>query len=1048
MNNYKKLLAAALLTILTGFSAIAQERLYEVSGKVVDPYTNAPIEGALVGATGLTQDVSTDVNGEFKFEIPSLRGTLRVWAMGYYEQLIPLQGRSYFRVVLIHEDKLGYSETAQVPLEGLVPASSLISSSSYVDKKNININKTNVEQIFLSMPGIRVIDKSGMPGEGSYFGMRGIKSFTAENSPLIILNGMPIMYDLSESPLIKGYSRGVLNGISPKDVNNVTRLAGADAAVYGSMGSNGVIMIETDRAVDMETKVEFIGQYGINMNQVRMPLLSIPEYKNYVSSVAKTNYASSTTILSTFPFLRDDPEYYYKFLYNNNTDWQNEIYRAGFVTDNVLKIKGGDAIAKYDISAGYYGNAGQVDNTKFDKYFVRINSDVNLNSKISLSTTVSTSYMRSDLAEQGMSLETNPLLAAFRKSPMLSPFMKDADNNLRPTFENVGASFTSIYGAGNYGSVNNAVSNPRALVSDVEATSKVYDINANAMIKYTISDYITISGIAGMYYNLNREAIFIPGVSSKTIMPLDSGVANNSTRVGVVQTFNSYFSLNGAYKRTFDGLHQVSASVGAHMAMNNSEYDGGRGRNTATDFYRSLNNTTAIGRQFFGYNDVWNWMNFNVKGQYVYNNMIGVGAVLAADRSSATGADAQLFGFYPAVNVALYLKNTPMLNNVNFVNTLTLRGDFTVTGNSQYATNLSKYDYVGNRYWEVTGIVRAGVPNTRLRPEVISTASVALDASLLNYRVALTAEYYASKAKDLIMRKTISPAFGGYMYDNIGKVKNNGVELGLQVAVLDNKNFGWYVGATLNKNKNEIVSLGENSSIINEFGDGSSIISQVGKSMYGFYGLQTDGVYATTAEATADGMSTITGTKFQAGDVKFIDQNGDHIINSNDRVYLGDANPDFFGSISTTFRYKALELSALFGYSSGNMAYNAVRRQLESSSDYANQYQSVASRWINEGQVTNMPRASFGDPQGNNRFSDRFIEDASYIKLKELMISYKFPLMNGITVYAAGENLFTITNYLGLDPEFAYSYDPMMLGYDYAKIALPRTIKFGVKLQF
>jgi hypothetical protein len=217
--------------------------------------------------------------------------------------------------------------------------------------------------------------------------------------------------------------------------------------------------------------------------------------------------------------------------------------------------------------------------------------------------------------------------------------------------------------------------------------------------------------------------------------------------------------------------------------------------------------------------------------------------------------------------------------------------------------------------------------------------------------------------------------------------------------------------------------------------------------LYSFYGYKTNGVFASDEVAATANLKDAAGKSFSAGDIIFIDQNNDNTIDDRDRVNLGNANPKLFGSFNSLLQYKNFEISAVMSYNSGNLMYNAVRRDMESMKDFTNQLVSVRNRWMSQGQVTQMPRAVYGDPIGNARFSDRWIEDASYLKLKELTISYKLNFLNGTTVYLSGENLFTITNYLGLDPETMYSYDASLRGFDYAKVPLPRSFKLGFNIK-
>jgi hypothetical protein len=255
-------------------------------------------------------------------------------------------------------------------------------------------------------------------------------------------------------------------------------------------------------------------------------------------------------------------------------------------------------------------------------------------------------------------------------------------------------------------------------------------------------------------------------------------------------------------------------------------------------------------------------------------------------------------------------------------------------------------------------------------------------------------------------------------------------------------------------NAEKVLSLGGQDDLVLEMEDGSAIRTQVGQPLYSFYGYQTKGILKSEEQASkANGsngvLTNFTGTAFQAGDVWFADQNGDNKIDDRDRVNLGSASPKLYGYFTTSLNFKNIELSAGFNYSYGNSMYNAVRRSMESMTDFTNQLITVNRRWTYDGQKTDMPRAVYGDPMGNSRFSDRWIEDASFVRLKELTLSWHLnSLLRGTTLFLTGENLATWTSYLGLDPETMYSYDASLRGFDYAKVAHPRTVKLGCKIQF
>jgi TonB-linked SusC/RagA family outer membrane protein len=1041
MNKLRNILLA-LFICFNGISYIMAQELLQVTVKVIEPYAHTPIVGAVITGSGIAGSIKTNEQGEATFSVSSLNGQIVVWYPGYYSNTQSIAGRSLVKVTMVPADKFGYSENVFLPFRGKVNEEEKSTSLSSIQKNNISLSKISVGQTFSSIPGVQRIDKSGMAGEGSYFSIRGVNTIIGNSSPLIVLNGVPQFPDMGESSVISGYSKDIFNSIDAQDIENITFLKGSDAAMYGSLGSNGVILIETDKATDLDTKVQFIGQYGADFNQSNMPVMGVNDYKRYMGEMVLTAYDDMADALELFPYLVDDPSYYYKYLYNNNTDWQDLIYKPSFVTDNLLKIKGGDAIAKYDLSFGYLNKKGQLDGTGFTRYMARINSDVNLSKNFSLFANFSMVYSENKLQEQGMLPYTNPLVAAMKKAPLLSPYIKDADNNESPDY-------AKIYDSDGNLIVNNMVSNPLALIHKVEAESKIYDIQLSGGLNITVNNYLKLAGLAGLSYNIDRQRCFIPGMDIEAIMPLDNLLAKNTVRAGVGESFNMYYSANGTYTRTFNSVHSIRVIVGGQVAINTNKFDAGSGRNTSSDFYKTLTYVNAVGRKFWGSDNLWNWMNFYLNAQYVYNNQIGVGLNSSLDAASSVGDDATRFSAFPSLNIAWYAKNSPLLRSVEWINKLNLRAEYSTTGNSRFSSMYSKNYYMVEPFRGISGLVRSGMPNTSLQSEITRTLDLGFDFSALDNRLDITFDYYNGKSSDVILPSSISSAFGvDYYYDNVASIKNSGIELGFQAAVLRNQNLKWYVGASIAKNKNEVTDLGSANSIVTEYSDGSALVSEIGKSLYSFYGYKTNGIYASSSDALSDGFINEKGYSFAAGDVRFVNQNSDKVMNSSDRVNLGSAEPDFFGNIYTSVQYKSFELAITLNYSYGNKAYNALRRELESETDFGNQLVSVNRRWASEGQITDMPRATYGDPMGNSRFSDRFIEDASYLKIKEVMLSYKLKFMPGSTMYVSGENLYTFTDYLGQDPEFMYSYDSQLKGYDCAKVALARSFRVGFKLNF
>ncbi|MFD2036839.1 SusC/RagA family TonB-linked outer membrane protein [Belliella marina] len=1032
MMRISKLLIVQLLVLGFYIESNAQQA-HELSGKVVGTSKGNPVAGAVISVKNNDKTVQTDANGEFTIAVENLNGEIKVWAPGFFEREVPILGRDRLFIDLVPEDRLNHKDVQAMADPRFAQ------NQDVMVKGNFRQGALYVEDVIQGVfPGLNVINKSGMPGEGSVINLRGIRSMTGENSPLIVINGIPYLPDMNNSAVIGGYSRSVFNAINVNDVQNIRLLKGPETAMYGSLGSNGVLLIETSEATDLETKIEFSGQYGIATNPRNLPVLGVDGFKSYIGNVGLTRYADMGEMLELFPFLRDDPDYYYNFLYNNDTDWQSLLYSPSFVTDNTLRIKGGDAIAKYDLSVGVLNQGGTYQNSRMTRYSTRLNANVNLTKDLELFASMGLSYSNSSLHEQGMLQATNPLLAASGKAPILSPFRKDEFNNELPTYDVV-----RQFG----------VSNPLALLHTTNMISDAYDLFLNTGLHYQLNQNWKATGVFGYYAGYNRQSAFIPGRTSRSIVPLEDGVALNTARAGTGQVFNTYYNVNLQYNKDL-GRDKLDAGIGYQGILNSQEFDAGIGRNTSSDFYRTLSYVDFAGRSFWGYIEKWNWMSIYGYANYDFNNQLVGSFYASADGASSTGAETSRYGFFPGAALTWRIKNTDWLKNVNQISSLNFRGGYSITGNSRFSSNLSRQYYTSQIYRQLAGIVRGNVANTSLQWEKNYTQELGVEAGILNNRLMVTVDAYNTLSKDVILPQPVSPVYGtDRIFVNSGQISNKGIELGIQATLIENRDYSLSIGGSINRNRNVVESLGGSGKIKAGFDDGAVLITKVGHAPYSFYGFQTNGVIASQEEAESLNLVDYKGDAFSAGDIRFVDLNQDGRIDENDRTVIGNALPDFFGGFYTHVRYKMLTLTAHFNYSIGNQAYNAVRRDLESMSGFQNQSTAVERRWQTDGQVTNMPQAMFGDPMQNSRFSDRWIEDASFLRMSNLTFNYqlqnsRFKMMEGANIYISGENLFTFSKYLGLDPVTAFSYDPMMLGFDYGNLALPRTFKVGFNVLF
>jgi TonB-linked SusC/RagA family outer membrane protein len=454
----------------------------------------------------------------------------------------------------------------------------------------------------------------------------------------------------------------------------------------------------------------------------------------------------------------------------------------------------------------------------------------------------------------------------------------------------------------------------------------------------------------------------------------------------------------------------------------------------------------------------WKWLSYYLNGEYGYRNKYFLSYNMAVDGSSRFGNKADglkagdnVFGVFPSITAAWLISSENFFFMPKLIELLKLRAGYSVTGNDGIGNYNSETYYNSLRMLSFNGLVLGSIGNPKLRWETVYKINLGIDAGLFNERLLITFDVFKNTTKDLLNWKQAKDFMGVSTYvENDGTMTNTGFELGVNGRIL-NGELKWDAGVNIGKYKNKITELSED--FITDIA-GGKILTGKGKPLGLFYGYKTDGVYATTDEANAVRMYKLENddskTQFKAGDVRFVKQTDGDILTEADMTVIGDPNPDWYGSIVNRLSWKRFTLNMVFTYSIGNDIYNAARAQFESMTGYDNQTINVMNRWVKEGHVTNTPRVTWGDPMGNSRFSDRWIEDGSYLRLKSLSISYDIPLkvniIRGLQVYATGLNILTFTKYLGYDPEFSAMQSPLFYGIDTGITPLPRSFILGVKL--
>jgi TonB-linked SusC/RagA family outer membrane protein len=1027
--------------------SVGGEEVVTIHGIILADVSSQPVAGVSVSVVGYPYSAMTDETGTFSLRVPASKDCeLSVKSPTQADVIVPLRGRKEITVRLMESGyKTMTNREVLTPL-GTKEASHVASAVSSVSGDNSLSVKGSPEMLLQGqVAGLDVQFRTGAEAAGANLILRGYNSLYASNQPLLVIDGMVIENRQFGLSLIEGQISTPLGSIDVKDIDRITVVKDA-SSIYGVKGANGAILIQTKRTVDLATHVDVTAYWGMNMQPKKIPMLGASDSKRYLSEVAQTSGLTSsqvndlTWVNATLPSRQPDGTYehasYYK--YNNNTDWQDEIFQTGFKQQYSLNVSGGDETAVYGVSMGFQNKDGVIEGTDYQRFNARLNAAIKFTQRIRFNANMSFVYGEKNVANEGSASVVNPIYTALVKAPFTSPYSISETNIASPAFEAV-----DDLGA----------ANPSVVVSDLKSQASFYRFLGSYAVDIDLFKDWKLNSTFGLDFNKEREEIFYP-TSGIPYGTLATAEITNEQMHRVERLFNLYNDTHVNYAHQF-GLHNLDATVGLHYLHCTAEDDYGRGYNSASNYYQTISSGDASLYQNGGALGNWNWLSFYGNVDYNFKQRYFLEATLSSDASSRYGDNISPLQVYYGVNAAWLISSEKWTHSWSAINHLKLRAGINTSGNDDIGNYNAKQYYTSTSFLSSNGLVLGALKNADLKPERVTKLNVGVDFSAFNERLNLSVDVYKSKTEDMLLYSTANSFTGHATYiSNGGEMENKGVELALSGRVLNKKHFTWDLDANVAHNQNKVTSL-SSGSFETEIGDGT-VLTQVGSSAGIFYGYKTNGVYATTAEAEADGLSTMVGSvkkAFAAGDVRFVNvDDSNDVIDSNDRVKIGDATPDVFGGFSSTMKSHGFTLTAQFNYSIGNDIYNYTRSQLESMSTYANQTKAVLNRWRTEGDITSMPRAQYGDPMGNARFSDRWIEDGSYLKFKSLTLAYDVPLkssiLTGITVYGTVENLYTWTDYKGYDPEIvsSSSNNPLYHGVDAFTTPTTRTFYIGLKL--
>ncbi len=1029
----------------------------EIKGTVVDAATGEALAGVHVQALNNKRYTAmTGEDGSFVINVPDFVTALSVKLEGYNLVTASINGRSEGVNVKLYSDRYLNDYT------DVISASKSVSTSDFEQSSAITID----EEISARLNAdVRTIQRSANPGQGVSMFINGYNSLNSNAQPLIIVDGVVFDQLYDSKMLHTGYFNNLLQAINLEDIESVEVLKNG-TAIYGAKAANGVILVKTKRCHSMATRIDVNISGGFEFIPKSMDMMNASEYRGYASNLLGT----TDTKLKEFKFLKSDPNYYYYNMYHNDTDWKKESYDEAWSQNYGISIQGGDDIASYNLSVGYTNAESTLKANSLERFNIRFNTDIVLNrwfiTKFDASYTNVTRNLRSD----GLDSEFNSnacastSFLALAKAPFLSPydystdrkvttFIADADNYLYEVLGNRGS-----------------LANPTAIIANGEAKNKNHTdcTMINLAVAPTWEPTKNFSLTEKFAYTMQSfdESYFTPIIGMPEYLAEGSIAMTRNSKWSLYSKHNAIFSDTQAdWNILPNGAHRLSLLGGVRFMNDTFTSSYLIGDNTGND--KTPNNSFGqTTKQRTGSDISWNSLSYYANLDYNYMEKYYLQGQFSMETSSRFGKDVKAglglfgvhWGLFPSIQGAWVVSNEKWFRPNRGINMLKINAGFESVGNdaidnSATLTYMSSAALLNNG---VTSIGLSNIGNTSLRWETTNRFNFGVEGNFLNNRLNVRANYYNSRTNNLVTLGTLAYVAGVTdYYTNDGALKNEGYDVAFNAKLINNKNFKFELGASAGHYKNKLTKLPNGKASFETDMYGATILSEVGRSAGVFYGWKTNGVYATNAEALNDELfiSDAAGNEmyFGGGDMKFVDTDGDGEITKLDRQVIGDPNPDIYGNIDLRFHIGSnWSLSAGFKYSLGNDIYNYQRALLEGGSLFLNQTKALNRRWMSEGQVTDIPRITYTDPMGNSRFSDRWIEDGSYLKLSNVTLSYKIPVRNeyiqGITVWGSANNLFTLTKYLGADPEVSCGNGVLMQGIDAGYLTPGRSIHLGVKI--
>lgn len=1032
-----------------------------ISGRVTDGTNGSGLPGVSVVVKGTSRGTTTDSDGNFRINAPDQTQplTLVFSFIGYATQEIAVGNRTTVNVTLSSDDKtlnevvvVGYGTQNRRELTGSVAS---LQTQTIKDQPVSNV----VEGLTGRMPGVLIQQNTGAPGNAPSIKVRGLGSISAGNGPLIVVDGQP----LNSGGLTNA---GGLNQLNPNDIEKIDVLKDASAtAIYGSRGSNGVVMVTTKRGRSGQSRINFDYYTGTQEVSKKMDILNAQQFAEFNKEATNTAYLERVPGASVndpnsarpaglryryprgeFPGVNfDDPASLASY------DYQDLIFQKAPISNYQLSASGGTEKVQYFVSGNYLKQEGIIKRSGIDRYTVRSNIDAQLSPKLKIGMSFSPSFM----AENRANAEGHWAAYGIINSALsLAPFV--------PIYQANGTTYSAqtAYAAPyDWGGVTNPVAN----ITEIDNRITQLRLLGNAYVELGIFKTLRYRGTIGGDLNYLRQNQYqTSALPNSSLLPptLNSGYALTSQNINWVTNHTLSYSLDLGTTHHFDAL------IGMESQRNDYEESRVNANNFPNDIVRTANAGTITGG--FSNRAQWSLASYFARVTYNYKDRYLFNASVRSDGSSRFGSTKR-YGTFPSASVGWRVTEEPFMKAVPAISELKLRASYGLSGNNAFqnsdgSTNnypaigiLSKDNYVlGNSL--VNGLATTTIGNDQLSWEKSRQSDVGLELGLFKSRIFLMVDYYKRITTDLLLSVQV-PTLTGFSsaVRNIGQVENKGMEFALSTRNIAKGATGgltWTTDLNLSFNRNKVLALGPTGDAIRSgTGVGETNITVIGQPLGNLYGYKQVGIIRDQADL--DSYPHFADSR--PGDVKYADVNGDGKLTADDRTIIGNNQPDFIYGITNSFSVKGFDLSIVAQGVQGGQILNLSRRFYENLEGNANELTTVLNRYHSpqdpgDGKT---PRANSRTTGSNGAVSSRWIESATYFRIRNITLGYTIPKtalqkikVQNLRVYAGVQNALTISKYLAYNPEVSNYEGPLTGGVDFGSYPLARTYTIGLNLGF